>query len=110
LECGPISRWDISDFLFGCTNSMGSSMVTKCIARVEFISLMIAESVVLLPDPVGPVTSTSPERRCTILRIDSGSPSCATVISFVGMMRSTAESPRSCRKRFTRKRETPGTS
>jgi hypothetical protein len=60
--------------------------------RVSFISLMIAERVVLLPEPVGPVTSTSPERRCTILRIDSRQPELlATVISFVGMMRNTAD-------------------
>jgi hypothetical protein len=68
-------------------------MVTKCIRRVAFISLMIAESVVLLPDPVGPVTSTSPERIDTIFLIGSGSPSCATVISFVGMIRTPPPMP-----------------
>ena len=50
-------------------------MVTKCILRVAFISLMMAARVVDLPDPVGPVTSTrpllNPTNRCTALGMRS---------------------------------------
>ncbi len=61
----PTSRCDTIDFLFSCTNSSGSSMVMKCIECFWFISLMMAASVVDLPEPVGPVTSTRPERIST---------------------------------------------
>src|SRR5487761_1979817 len=58
--CGPTSRWLIRHFFDSCTNSIGSSMVRMCPSSVSFLWLTIAASVVDLPDPVGPVTSTTP--------------------------------------------------
>jgi hypothetical protein len=110
LECGPISRWDISERLFGVHKLDGVFDGDEVHRARSFISLMMAERVVLLPEPVGPVTSTSPERISTT-RIESrGSPSCSTVISFVGITRNTAAIPRSCLNALTRKRHTPGNS
>ena len=54
------SRWCTVPFLCGCRNSIGSSMVRMCSARVSLIRSMIAASVDDLPEPVGPVTSTMP--------------------------------------------------
>ena len=39
---------------------MGSSKVIICASLILLISFIIAAKVVLLPDPVGPVTKTSP--------------------------------------------------
>ena len=54
------SRWLTNPFLSRCRNSIGSSMVMMCSARVELMRSIIAASVVDLPEPVTPVTSTSP--------------------------------------------------
>src|SRR5438093_149718 len=66
-----------------------------------------AASVVDLPEPVGPVTSTSPfvrsQRSSTLL----GSPSSSGVRIWNGIARKTAPGPRRSRKRFARKREAP---
>ena len=43
-----------------CTNSIGSSIVMMWSVRVRLISSIIAASVVDLPEPVGPVTTTRP--------------------------------------------------
>jgi hypothetical protein len=69
------SRWLTMHFLWACTNSMGSSMVTMCSARSEFTLSSIAASVVDLPDPVGPVTRTSPLGRSASSSTILGSPS-----------------------------------
>ena len=45
-----------------CTNSTGSSIVTMCPCRVWLMWLTIEASEVDLPEPVAPVTSTSPAR------------------------------------------------
>ena len=58
--CGPTSRWLIRHFLLSCTNSIGSSTVRMCPSSFSFLWLIIAASVVDLPEPVGPVTSTMP--------------------------------------------------
>jgi len=47
---------------------MGSSTVTMCSALLTLISLIMAASEVLLPDPVEPVTSTRPRSLVAILR------------------------------------------
>ena len=47
-------------FLCMCRNSIGSSIVRMCSCRVSLIRSSIAASVVDLPEPVGPVTSTKP--------------------------------------------------
>jgi hypothetical protein len=46
-----------------------------CSSRVSLISLISEASVVDLPDPVGPVTSTIPRGRRANSRITDGSPS-----------------------------------
>ncbi len=50
-------------------------MVTMCADRVRLARSSSAASVVVLPDPVGPVTSTSPRGRCANRATDSGTPS-----------------------------------
>lgn len=57
---GPTSRWFTRHFLDSCTNSIGSSTVSTWPYSVSFRWLTIAASVVDLPEPVGPVTSTRP--------------------------------------------------
>ena len=47
-------------FLCVCRNSIGSSIVMMCSSRLSLISSIIEASVVDLPEPVGPVTSTRP--------------------------------------------------
>src|SRR2546423_284456 len=53
IASGPISRWLTMQRLCLCTNSIGSSTVRMCSARVRLISSIIAASVVDLPEPVG---------------------------------------------------------
>ena len=56
----PSSRWLTMQRLCECRNSIGSSIVMMCSSRVSLISLISEASVVDLPEPVGPVTSTIP--------------------------------------------------
>ena len=56
----PISRWLMIDFLSLCRTSIGSSMVTMWRRIVRLMWSIIAASVVVLPEPVVPVTSTRP--------------------------------------------------
>ena len=46
----------------GCRISIGSSIVTMCCRRVRLMWSIIDASVVVLPEPVAPVTSTRPRR------------------------------------------------
>ena len=65
---------------------------------------MMAASVVDLPDPVGPVTSTMPLRSRAISLSCAGSPSSSTVGTLLGMTRSTIEKLPRWANTFTRKR------
>ena len=69
----------------------------------------IAASVVDLPEPVGPVTSTNPRG----LRVNSsstgGSPSSSRLGISCGMRRKAALIEPRWKKQLTRKRATPGT-
>src|SRR5438034_820608 len=56
----PTSRCEIFARLSRCRNSIGSSMVMMLTRRPRLMWLIIAASAVDLPDPVTPVTSTSP--------------------------------------------------
>ncbi len=56
----PTSRWEMAATLSMKRNSIGSSMVTMCSGSLAEICEIIAASVVDLPEPVGPVMSTSP--------------------------------------------------
>ena len=71
-------------FLVLCRNSIGSSMVRMCSARVSLIRSMMAASVDDLPDPVGPVTSTMPFFRAATSASADGSFSSASVGIFDG--------------------------
>ncbi len=75
---------------------MGSSMVMMCDARSWLILCIMAASVVDLPEPVGPVTSTSPLGYSANLLTMGGKPSCSTVSISLGIKRkAAAKFPRS---------------
>ena len=98
-KSAPISRWLMVEYWCEWWYSTGSSSVTMWTAWVRLISLMTAASVVVLPEPVAPVTSTRPFFSLAILRKRS---------SMEGMVElsfriTTAQLP-PWRKMFTRKR------
>src|SRR5438034_144794 len=62
--------------------SIGSSIVRMCSYRSELILSSIAASVVDLPLPVGPVTSTRPRGRSASVDSTGGRPSSPTVRIF----------------------------
>ena len=62
------SRWLTRQFLCGWMYSIGSSIVRMCSWRSVLILSSIAASVVDLPLPVGPVTSTRPRGRSASVR------------------------------------------
>ena len=68
------SRWFTTHFLCWCRYSIGSSTVSMCSWRSELILSSMAASVVDLPDPVGPVTSTRPRGLSQIVAITGGRP------------------------------------
>jgi hypothetical protein len=70
----------------------------------SFTSLTIAASVVDLPEPVGPVTSTRPAGYLAISAKIFGQFSCSSVSTFEGIVRKTAPAPRFWLNAFTRKR------
>ena len=70
---------------------------------------IIAASVVDLPDPVVPVTSTSPRCCSQMWLMTGGRFSSSTVRIFVGMTRSTMPTLPRCWKTLTRKRPSPAT-
>ena len=59
-ECAGISRWLTSASLFAWTYSIGSSMVRMWHRSVSLIRSTRAASVVVLPQPAGPVTRMRP--------------------------------------------------
>jgi len=65
----------------------------------SLMSLTIAASVVDLPDPVGPVTSTTPRGYCAISLKMFGAFSSSSVSTFDGMVRITGRRRGSARKR-----------
>ena len=103
----PISLWLMIDVLSRCRTSIGSSIVTMFAARSVFMWSTMAASVVVLPDPVGPVTRTSP--RCSSARrvTTGGNPRSAAERGLGRTRRRTRpEAPR-CRKALQRNRPTP---
>ena len=68
----------------------------------------MAARVVDLPEPVGPVTSTSPFFSLVMRRTPSGSPRSSAERILLGMMRNTAAMPRCCMRILPRKRARPG--
>src|SRR4051812_49883293 len=71
---------------------------------------IIAQSVVDLPDPVGPVTSTRPLCSLHRERIAGDRPSCSAVRILLGITRNTAPFPLRSMKIFARNRARPGIS
>ena len=69
---------------------------------------IIAASVVLLPLPVVPVTSTRPRSSSAIFLSTGGSPSSSIVRICIGMTRSTRPTVPRCWKMLQRKRPRPG--
>ena len=61
--------------------------------RPQFSPFNSAASVVLLPEPVGPVTKTRPARRSASFWMAGGQPRSASVGILRGMMRKTAPTP-----------------
>ncbi len=74
----PTSRWLTRHILLRCTNSIGSSMVMMWSGRVWLIRSIIDASEVDLPEPVAPVTSTSPcDSPHSRVHTSIGRPSCS---------------------------------
>ena len=69
------SRWLTMQPLCWWMYSIGSSIVRMCSRRSLLILSIIAASVVDLPLPVGPVTSTSPRGRSASVAMTAGRPS-----------------------------------
>ena len=69
------SRWLTRQLLCWCRYSIGSSIVMMCSWRSRLILSIIAASVVDLPEPVGPVTSTRPRGRSASVATTGGRPS-----------------------------------
>ncbi len=85
----PSSRWQNVLVLCGWTNSMGSSSVTMWPGSFSLNSLSSAASVVVLPEPVAPVTRMRPVFSAVILSKMGGRLSASTVGIFVARIRMT---------------------
>jgi hypothetical protein len=79
-----------------------------CSWRVSLIRSSIAASVVDLPEPVGPVTSTKPRGFFVNSSSVGGSPSELSFGMSCGIRRNAADSAARCMYAFTRKRALPG--
>jgi hypothetical protein len=86
----------------------GSSIVTMWTARLALTWSIMAARVVVLPDPVGPVTSTRPRGFSARWAITGGRPSSAIDIAPSWTRRSTIPTDPRWRKALTRNRPTPG--
>jgi hypothetical protein len=102
----PTSRWLIAERLSVCTNSIGSSIVTMCLLIVWFMWSIIAASVVDLPDPVVPVSSTMPRSSSASSRTTVGSESSSIVLIRWGIARQTIEMDPRCWNALILKRAT----
>ena len=87
---------------------MGSSRVSTCWLLFSLIRFSIAASVVLFPEPVTPVTSTSPRFAMEISSRTAGRLSSSSVGISNGITRMMIPIVPRCRKMFTRNRPTPG--
>ncbi len=105
----PTSRWLMIERLSRIKNSIGSSIVMMCRVAFWLMCSIIAASVVDLPEPVVPVTSTRPRGSMAIFSITFGSVSCSMVWIRNGITRKTAPMVPRCWKTLTRKRPSPGT-
>src|SRR5262245_11640180 len=88
-------------------NSIGSSIVITFLACSRFTASTKAASVVDLPTPVGPVTSTRPRGWNACSRTDTGSPRASKGGISTGMARKAMASGPRCTKTFARRRRPP---
>ena len=95
-------------FLWRCRNSIGSSIVRMWSSRSSLIMSIIDASVVDLPEPVGPVTSTKPRGLRVKSPSTAGSPSASSDSICSGIWRNAALIEPRWKKTLTRKRATPG--
>ena len=105
----PTSRWLTMHFLWRWRNSIGSSIVRMCSSRSSLIMSTIEASVVDLPEPVGPVTSTNPRGLRVNSVSTSGRPSDSRLRISEGIRRKAAEIEPRWKKTLMRKRATLGT-
>ncbi len=102
------SRWLIIADLSWCRTSIGSSIVTMWTSRLVLMWSTIAASVVVLPEPVGPVTRTRPRGSRASAARAGGMPSSSRDIAPIATRRKTRPTEPRDRKALTRKRPTPG--
>ena len=85
-------------------------MVIRWSSRLSLIQSTIAASVVDLPEPVGPVTSTRPLFKSVSRFTIGGIPSCSSVGIWFLITRNTEPRPWLCTNTLARNRATPGSS
>ncbi len=105
----PTSRWFTIDALSAWRISIGSSIVTMCLCWVSLMWSIIEPSVVVFPEPVGPVTSTRPRSCSASFRTTGGRPSSSNDGISLCTRRSTRPTEPRWRITLTRKRPTPET-
>ena len=105
----PTSRWLMTERLSRCRYSIGSSIVTMCLERVELMWSTMAARVVDLPDPVTPVSSTMPRSSSARFRMAAGSLRSSMERIEKGMARQASEMAPRWRNALTRKRARPRT-
>ena len=103
----PTSRCVMMQFLCGCTNSTGSSMVMMWSQAASLRWSTIEASVVLLPEPVAPTRMTSPRLTIVMSFRMLGSPSLSMLGRSFGMVRSTMPTCPCWTNALTRKRPMP---
>src|SRR5881397_279703 len=105
----PTSRCEMLARLSRCRNSIGSSIVMMLTRRFVLMWLIIAASAVDFPDPVTPVTSTSPRGRRPISSSTGGRFRSWIVLTSYGIDRNANATVPRCWYTLVRNRPTPGT-
>jgi len=100
----PISRWFTMQAWWRWMNSIGSSTVMMCPFSSLLILSIIAASVVLFPEPVGPVTSTRPRGFSASFATTAGRPRSSNVRTLKGICRMTSDTQPRCLKQLPRNR------
>src|SRR6266513_5889694 len=100
----PTSRWLTMHAWWRWMNSIGSSTVMMWPFSSLLILSIIAASVVLLPEPVGPVTRTRPRGRSASCATTLGKPSSWNVFTLNGICRITTDTQPRCWKTLPRMR------
>ena len=88
---------------------MGSSRVTMWTSLVALMWSIMAERLVVFPEPVGPVTRMRPRGSSESERTTGGRPSCSMPGDPTCTRRNTKATEPRWRKALTRKRPTPVT-